>query len=58
MEFRLRGDDGAELQAGSELKVDLFRPARCVDVTGITIGKGFAGAMKRHNFAGGHATHG
>jgi large subunit ribosomal protein L3 len=58
LEFRLRGDDGADLQAGSELKVDRFAAGQRVDVTGVTIGKGFAGVMKRHNFAGGYASHG
>jgi large subunit ribosomal protein L3 len=58
LEVRLRGDDGADLQAGSELKVDRFAAGQRVDVTGVTIGKGFAGVMKRHNFAGGYASHG
>jgi len=58
IEFRLRADDGAELQAGSELKVDRFATGQRVDVTGVTIGKGFAGVVKRHNFAGGYASHG
>ena len=43
---------------GAELKVDLFTAGQIVDVTGTTIGKGFAGTMKRHNFAGGMASHG
>jgi large subunit ribosomal protein L3 len=58
MEFRLNGKDGEELAPGSELKVDLFSEGQIVDVTGVTIGKGYAGVMKRHNFAGGMATHG
>jgi large subunit ribosomal protein L3 len=58
VEFRLTGTDGADLKPGSELKVDLFSEGQMVDVTGVTIGKGFAGVMKRHNFAGHHATHG
>jgi large subunit ribosomal protein L3 len=58
LEFRLQGNDGADLKAGSELKVDLFAAGQLVDVTGVTIGKGYAGVMKRHNFAGHHATHG
>jgi large subunit ribosomal protein L3 len=58
IEFRLEGNDGADLKPGSELKVDLFAEGQMVDVTGVTIGKGFAGTMKRHNFAGHHATHG
>jgi large subunit ribosomal protein L3 len=58
VEFRLNGSDGAELKPGSELKVDLFAEGQSVDVTGVTIGKGFAGVIKRHHFAGGMATHG
>jgi large subunit ribosomal protein L3 len=58
IEFRLTGNDHADLKLGSELKVDLFAEGQAVDVTGVTIGKGFAGVMKRHNFAGGRATHG
>ncbi len=59
IEFRLSGKDGAgELKPGSELKVDLFSEGQIVDVTGVTIGKGYAGVMKRHNFAGGMASHG
>jgi large subunit ribosomal protein L3 len=58
MEFRLAAGEGADLKAGAELKVDLFQPGQVVDVTGTTMGKGFAGVMKRHNFAGGMASHG
>ena len=58
MEFRLSDGEGADLKAGTELKVDHFKAGQIVDVTGTTIGKGFAGTMKRHNFAGHHATHG
>jgi large subunit ribosomal protein L3 len=58
VEFRLEGDEGQDLAPGGELKVDLFQEGQIVDVTGTTIGKGFAGVMKRHNFAGGYATHG
>ncbi len=58
IEFRLGGDDNADLKPGSELKVDLFTEGQAVDVTGVTIGKGYAGVMKRHNFAGGMASHG
>jgi large subunit ribosomal protein L3 len=58
IEFRLRNADDADLQPGSELKVDRFSTGQLVDVTGVTIGKGFAGVMKRHNFAGGYASHG
>ena len=58
VEFRLTGDEGKDLQPGGELKVDLFTPGQIVDVTGTTTGKGFTGTMKRHNFAGGMASHG
>jgi large subunit ribosomal protein L3 len=58
VEFRLADGEGADLQAGAELKVDLFTPGQIVDVTGTTIGKGYAGVMKRHNFGGLPATHG
>jgi len=58
VEFRLSDDDKSELKAGSEIKADIFKEGEAVDVTGTTIGKGFAGTMKRHNFAGGYASHG
>lgn len=52
-----RGDlEGAEV--GQELKVDIFAAGDYVDVVGISKGKGFAGAVKRHGFGGGRATHG
>ena len=58
VEFRLAAGEKTELAAGAEVKVDLFKAGEAVDVTGTTIGKGFAGTMKRHNFGGQHATHG
>jgi large subunit ribosomal protein L3 len=58
VEFRLADGEGADLQAGVELKVDLFKEGQIVDVTGTTVGKGYAGTMKRHNFGGLPATHG
>jgi large subunit ribosomal protein L3 len=57
-EFRLKAGEGDALVAGGELKVDMFTVGQIVDVTGTTVGKGFAGTMKRHNFAGGMKTHG
>jgi large subunit ribosomal protein L3 len=57
-ELRLTGSEGADLKPGAELKVDQFQVGQIVDVTGTTIGKGYAGVMKRHNFAGGYASHG
>jgi large subunit ribosomal protein L3 len=58
VEFRLKDDEGKDLAAGGELKVDLFSVGQIVDVTGTTVGKGFAGTMKRHNFGGLPASHG
>ncbi|MBK8507792.1 MAG: 50S ribosomal protein L3 [Candidatus Competibacter sp.] len=57
-EFRLTGDEGAGIDVGAELKVDLFAAGQKVDVTGTTIGKGFAGAIKRHHFRSQRASHG
>ena len=57
-EFRLGEGEGEALAAGGELKVDMFSVGQVVQVTGTTVGKGFAGTMKRHNFAGGMKTHG
>ncbi len=57
-EFRLADGEGEELEAGAEIKVDIFADGQKVDVTGISIGKGFAGTIKRHNFRGKDATHG
>lgn len=57
-EFRLADGEGEELQAGGEVRVDMFEQGAFVDVTGVTIGKGFAGTIKRHNFSMGDATHG
>jgi large subunit ribosomal protein L3 len=58
VEFRLTDSDKIDLKPGAEVKVDLFKAGEWVDVTGTTIGKGFAGVMKRHNFGGLPATHG
>lgn len=57
-EFRLAEGEGVELAAGAELKADMFSAGQIVDVTGTTIGKGFAGTIKRYNFTMGDATHG
>ncbi len=56
VEFRI--DEDNYIQIGLEMKPDHFVPGQKVDVTGTSIGKGFAGAMKRHNFAGLRASHG
>lgn len=47
-----------EYKIGDELKVDLFSPGDYVDVTGVSIGKGFQGGMKRWNWSGGPMSHG
>lgn len=57
-EFRLAKDEGADLKPGAEIKADIFKPGQLVDVTGTSIGKGFAGTVKRHHFTMGDATHG
>lgn len=53
-----RLDDVAQYEVGSEITLDIFEPGQKVDVTGVTIGKGYAGVLKRYNFAGKDATHG
>jgi len=58
LEFRLADKEGDGLAVGTEIKADHFTVGQVVDVTGTTIGKGFAGTMKRHNFAGHNASHG
>jgi large subunit ribosomal protein L3 len=57
-EFRLNDDEGADIEVGAELKVDMFAAGQKVDVTGTAIGKGFAGGVKRHNFRMQDASHG
>lgn len=56
MEVRL--DDDANVKMGDEITVEVFADAKSVHVTGVSKGKGFAGAMKRHNFKGGPGGHG
>lgn len=57
-EFRLADGDGGEFEPGSELRVELFEVGQKVDVVGTTIGKGYAGTVKRHHFRSQDATHG
>ena len=57
-ELRLPKGVGEELEAGSELNVEMFEAGEMVDVTGTSKGKGFAGGVKRHNFRTQDATHG
>jgi large subunit ribosomal protein L3 len=56
VEFRVSADN--MIDVGAEITADHFVEGQFVDVSGTSIGKGFAGAMKRHNFAGLRATHG
>jgi len=57
-EFRIDAAKAAELQAGSSLSVDLFQVGQKIDVQGVSIGKGYAGTIKRYHFASGRASHG
>jgi large subunit ribosomal protein L3 len=57
-EFRLEAGEGEELQVGGELNAQMFEAGQKVDATGTTIGKGFAGVVKRYNFRMQDATHG
>ena len=57
-EFRLEQGEGEDLTPGSELSLDLFTDGQKVDVQGTSIGKGFAGGVKRHHFKMQDATHG
>ncbi len=54
----LRLKEGGETKPGDSVKVDLFQPKDLVNVIGVSKGRGFAGVIKRHHFAGGGATHG
>ena len=58
LEFRLGDGEGEELEPGSEIKIDIFEAGQYVDVSGTSIGKGFAGTVKRHNFSTQDNTHG
>ena len=55
-EFRVSPEN--LIDVGAEITVEHYVPGQMVDVTGTTIGKGFQGVIKRHNFRGGRATHG
>jgi large subunit ribosomal protein L3 len=57
-EFVAGPDELSGLQAGGTLSVDLFKVGQKVDVTGVTLGKGFSGVIKRYHFSSGRATHG
>jgi len=57
-EFRLEEGEGKDLSLGSQLTLDIFSAGQVIDVQGKSIGKGFAGGIKRHNFSMQDATHG
>jgi large subunit ribosomal protein L3 len=57
-EFRLEEGEGSELTLGEELPLSIFSKGQVIDVQGRSIGKGFAGGVKRHHFSMQDATHG
>ncbi|AYA62938.1 MULTISPECIES: 50S ribosomal protein L3 [unclassified Alteromonas] len=58
VEFRLEDNEGAEIEVGSEITVEIFNDTKKIDVTGTSKGKGFQGAIKRWNFSSQRMTHG
>lgn len=57
-EFRVNATKAKEFKAGDVIAISLFVAGQMVDVQGVSIGKGYAGTIKRHNFASGRASHG
>lgn len=57
-EFKVDKDDHLTLEIGTEVKIDIFKVGQKVDISGVTIGKGYAGVIKRHNFSSNRASHG
>ncbi len=57
-EFTITPEQASGLQAAGVIGVDIFKVGQKVDVTGVTIGKGYAGTIKRHHFKSGRASHG
>ncbi|MDR4514693.1 50S ribosomal protein L3 [Nitrosomonas sp.] len=58
-EFRVNSDEAlGELKIGATIEIDIFQEGQKVDVSGITIGKGYAGTIKRHNFSANRTSHG
>ena len=57
-EFKIDAAKAAELSNGTVVGPDLFEVGQKVDVQGVSIGKGYAGTIKRYNFASGRASHG
>ena len=57
-EFTAAPEELSSFKAGGVIGVDIFKVGQKVDVTGVTIGKGYAGVIKRHHFSSGRASHG
>jgi len=57
-EFRFGGDEAGEMAVGGEINVSIFEAGQKIDVTGRSIGKGFQGGIKRHNFSTQDMSHG
>ena len=57
-EFRVAEEQLASLKVGAKVGVDLFQVGQMVDVTGTSLGKGYSGVIKRHNFSSNRASHG
>jgi large subunit ribosomal protein L3 len=57
-EFTATAEELAQLKVGGKIGVDIFKVGQKVDVQGITLGKGFAGVIKRHHFSSNRETHG
>jgi large subunit ribosomal protein L3 len=57
-EFRIEAGKAAELKTGDIIAASLFEVGQKIDVQGTSIGKGYAGTIKRYNFKSGRATHG
>ncbi|MGH8741230.1 MAG: 50S ribosomal protein L3 [Burkholderiales bacterium] len=57
-EFRAGTEELGSLKVGGKIGVEIFQVGQKVDVQGVTIGKGFAGVIKRHHFGGQNASHG
>lgn len=57
-EFRLQAGEEAAFKAGDQVAVSIFSAGQKVDVSGVSIGKGFQGGIKRHNFSSNRASHG
>ena len=57
-EFRMDAEALSQLSAGSNVSVEIFEVGQKVDVSGVTIGKVYAGTIKRYNFSSGRASHG